>query len=997
MSTLDCYFLSQTKNLFSSVIMASPRRKSFVNDNGSEKGNDKGRHRRRSEHWSSNHDSNHSRDSLTEETLTEGVAINSRRAPSPHATPLSSSVGDQQTSYFKQKVQAQDDISLLPNLPKQGKAGHHRPKALINPFDPSQVTIKLTSNRRRWTHVFPLGSSGIFMQQHHYQAVPQNTANTMLPSEACLDAENQESRKVSVSQFREGLGRGQKISMSTSPRPSMNRDDRLTRNSVRAQDTHSNTMTYAWGATGEQEWTPLITTGVDWKSLVMPACLPITTDFFPDQRSLNNDYQMHDYVLLPEDQGLELLSHVCYRDGEDLRNHLPFSTQQVLEELVCQRLQQGFQLILLPRDIKDFGSKSDNNMGNLEYTLSIGRIFHNLSTTRHGNSIKVRQFKPRHPYTCMKIHYCYRFRAPDNTMYGVSWVDFTSERLENYKWNYLDNYICMRGEGEYDLQESKDLKFWRFRLLILPNICMKITERITVEISADGEKKLNCLGAYKESNHKDRMQLFLGFLKFMETLSKVKRPQKRIEQPKKPGNLGPKTPNSPQLNRGNSTPTLTQAKSPRGKNIPQIPDEFDGNICPSGTKTSQAKVEKIPLESCSFSPSKAQKIAVPENLKEIADKMKTSINCLIDQKGLMPYSFISAEAIFWSIETFEGIENESTALGLFRKMHEQGLICHCSRSRKMPFVCGLFFYFLTDSNPLDDQEVDIQMFERDWIQIEMCLKEISNTEDIPTTPAEHRWNKDFQFNRATLDLGTQTKRVEWVHLRYHSRYDPGQAFEIDMDWLVATGNQIAVQIGEWSRMANRHKLHIVPIPSDPFALPFIGRSDPLRGPIYIDLLLSCLPEDLKESRLVQFREKILSKWGFLPFYEPGKKQRQYVHVSGSMFVMIPRKSDRKELDKDNTEWRNDRHETADPHETYINKHFSGLKHSDDDERQVKIFKTGFLWSWNYMITKRWKTHATGDETFMRTVMADFRKFCINDNDRLLKFYHENFSDQSIQT
>lgn len=30
-------------------------------------------------------------------------------------------------------------------------------RALINPFAPSHVTIKLTSNRRRWTHIFPKG------------------------------------------------------------------------------------------------------------------------------------------------------------------------------------------------------------------------------------------------------------------------------------------------------------------------------------------------------------------------------------------------------------------------------------------------------------------------------------------------------------------------------------------------------------------------------------------------------------------------------------------------------------------------------------------------------------------------------------------------------------------------------------------------------------------------------------------------------------------------
>lgn len=36
-------------------------------------------------------------------------------------------------------------------------------KALVNPFNPSQITIKLTSNRRRWTHVFPLGILGMFL------------------------------------------------------------------------------------------------------------------------------------------------------------------------------------------------------------------------------------------------------------------------------------------------------------------------------------------------------------------------------------------------------------------------------------------------------------------------------------------------------------------------------------------------------------------------------------------------------------------------------------------------------------------------------------------------------------------------------------------------------------------------------------------------------------------------------------------------------------------
>lgn len=56
---------------------------------------------------------------------------------------------------------------------KNGRAG----RALINPFAPSNVTIKLTSNRRRWTHIFPKGPTGVFIQQHHYQAIPTKSIN----------------------------------------------------------------------------------------------------------------------------------------------------------------------------------------------------------------------------------------------------------------------------------------------------------------------------------------------------------------------------------------------------------------------------------------------------------------------------------------------------------------------------------------------------------------------------------------------------------------------------------------------------------------------------------------------------------------------------------------------------------------------------------------------------------------------------------------------------
>ena len=51
-----------------------------------------------------------------------------------------------------------------------------------------------------------------------------------------------------------------------------------------------------------------------------------------------------------------------------------------------------------------------------------------------------------------------------------------------------------------------------------------------------------------------------------------------------------------------------------------------------------------------------------------------------------------------------------------------------------------------------------------------------------------------------------------------------------------------------------------------------------------------------------------------------------------------------------------------------------------------FFQIGFLWSWNYMITKRWKNAGTVDENFMRKVMRDFKAFCSNQGNRLEEFW-----------
>ena len=138
--------------------------------------------------------------------------------------------------------------------------------------------------------------------------------------------------------------------------------------------------------------------GVDWKSLTIPACLPITTDYFPEKRALQIDYVVSLYSLLPDSVNA---------DFAQLRStsKRPLTTVEVFKELISQRLAQGFQLILMANNADKIGINVLNpkmrasvvltsvTESDESYYLSIGRIFHKISLS--GNTISVTRYRPR--------------------------------------------------------------------------------------------------------------------------------------------------------------------------------------------------------------------------------------------------------------------------------------------------------------------------------------------------------------------------------------------------------------------------------------------------------------------------------------------------------------------------------------------------------------------------------------------------------------------------
>ncbi|XP_029401009.1 GATOR complex protein DEPDC5 isoform X7 [Mus pahari] len=471
-----------------------------------------------------------------------GKSTNILMIPNPHLHQyeVSSSLGYTSTrDVLENMIEPPQRDSSAPGRFHVGSAEsmlHVRPggytpqRALINPFAPSRMPMKLTSNRRRWMHTFPVGPSGEAIQIHHQTR--QNMAE--LQGSRQRDPTHSSAELLELA-YHEAAGRH---STSRQPGDSMSLNfsgtEELSVSLLSNSSTGVNPRTQNKDSLEDSVSTspdPILTlsappvvpgfcctVGVDWKSLTTPACLPLTTDYFPDRQGLQNDYTEGCYDLLPE-------ADMDRRDEEGVQ----MTAQQVFEEFICQRLMQGYQIIVQPKTQKpntsvppplsssplySRGLVSRNRPEEEgQYWLSMGRTFHKV--TLKDKMITVTRYLPKYPYESAQIRYTYSLCPSHSDSEFVScWVEFCHERLEEYKWNYLDQYICSAGSEDFSLIES--LKFWRTRFLLLP-ACVTATKRIT-----EGEVHCDIYGD-KPRADEDEWQLLDGFIRFVEGLNRIRR------------------------------------------------------------------------------------------------------------------------------------------------------------------------------------------------------------------------------------------------------------------------------------------------------------------------------------------------------------------------------------------------------------------------------------------------------------------------------------------
>ncbi|XP_015985037.2 GATOR complex protein DEPDC5 isoform X3 [Rousettus aegyptiacus] len=901
--------------------------------------------------------------------------------------------------------------------------GYTPQRALINPFAPSRMPMKLTSNRRRWMHTFPVGLN------------PRT--------------QNKDSLEDSVS---------------TSPEPIL-------------------TLSAPPVVPGF-----CCTVGVDWKSLTTPACLPLTTDYFPDRQGLQNDYTEGCYDLLPE-------ADMDRRDEEGVQ----MTAQQVFEEFICQRLMQGYQIIVQPKAQKpnpvippplsssplySRGLVSRNRPEEEDqYWLSMGRTFHKV--TLKDKMITVTRYLPKYPYESAQIHYTYSLCPSHSDSEFVScWVEFSHERLEEYKWNYLDQYICSAGSEDFSLIES--LKFWRTRFLLLP-ACVTATKRIT-----EGEAHCDIYGDRPRADEEE-WQLLDGFIRFVEGLNRIRRRHRSDRMMRKGTAMkglqmtGPISAHSlessgpPVGKKGTSalsallemeasqkclgeqqaavhggkssaqpgesssvTMTPTYVDSPRKVSVDQtaIP-VLDGTSLGVNTGQSmdrgnsqtfgnsqnsgeQGFTSANPSDSSSQQLS-ASSLTSSSPLAEILEAMKhpsTGVQLLSEQKGLSPCCFISAEVVHWMVNNVEGVQTPTMAIDIMQKMLEEQLITHASGEVWRTFIYGFYFYKIVMDKEPDRVAMqqpttwhttaveDFASFQRKWFEVAFVAEELLHSEIpafllpwLPSRPASYA-SRHSSFSRSfggrsqaaallaatvpeqrtvtlDVDVNNRTERLEWCSCYYHGNFSLNAAFEIKLHWMAVTAAVLFEMVQGWHRKATSCGFLLVPVLEGPFALPSYLYGDPLRAQLFIPLNISCLLKEGSEhlfdsfepetywDRMHLFQEAIAHRFGFVQdkysasaFNFPAENKPQYIHVTGTVFLQLP----------------------------YSKRKFSGQQRrrrnstSSTNQNMFCEERVGYNWAYNTMLTKTWRSSATGDEKFADRLLKDFTDFCINRDNRLVMFW-----------
>jgi len=158
--------------------------------------------------------------------------------------------------------------------PQHSRKNTQRRKPIFNPFNPNEFHQVVTANTRKWMHVFPRRSDGHAFQPHH--DVPKISVSKSSSDFVQLQSGSAEDNPVQLSDRK----------------PDAKQQSRLF-GRIRSSEGGCQPTTAENFSTTRRK-------GTDWESVIKPACLPVTTDYFPSQKELEQKFREYNYNLSQE-------------------------------------------------------------------------------------------------------------------------------------------------------------------------------------------------------------------------------------------------------------------------------------------------------------------------------------------------------------------------------------------------------------------------------------------------------------------------------------------------------------------------------------------------------------------------------------------------------------------------------------------------------------------------------------------------------------------------
>ena len=446
-------------------------------------------------------------------------------------------------------------------------------------------------------------------------------------------------------------------------------------------------------------------TKVDWKSLCMPACLPLTINYFPDEKTLNLNYDMSHYTMIMEEEMYDNNNmekdhpQQQEKDAKGTRFHRKsMSPEEKFMEMISQRIGQGFQFVTR-EEVKKI-LKLENSSGRSmefdperDYVVSMGNIIHHLKLVNM-MEVVVKRYSLREPYIAKPLTYRYNLWAHNLHDYSLSQTTFSLELASRYNWNNLDRYIvCEKGFNQFNEQ----MKYWRTRFLLLP---IRPAPYSTSPPIYDSMKQIE------------------SFLKFLEGMNKIRRGSVKRQ-------LFGCRKRSLKVHNGNNVERL-RSESRRGapldrmsgdyssrenpqhvdkKNSPLRMDSFDSPkdavdspMTPRPSSFTGAIPDNMPPEHC---------LSIKSPLQDIVKLMLDpgcGLHFLPRQDELTIHTFISAEAVAWMMRSVDGCVTKDDAVKLGQRLLEEKCIVHASESVCQRFIDGFFLYYIKQEKKEEETE-----------------------------------------------------------------------------------------------------------------------------------------------------------------------------------------------------------------------------------------------------------------------------------------------------